>query len=113
MSSGSSGENIGERVQAITDGKGAYAGVDAVGGELTGELLKGIRPKGTLAIYGILSGFKFEGNIRDVLFHIKVKPCALIASFRPAHACGYVTCRPACLGHLNGCITMKLCQVSH
>ena len=30
----------------------AWAGLDAVAGELTGQLLAAVRPKGTLIVYG-------------------------------------------------------------
>lgn len=71
-STGDSGEDIAERVGQITGGKGAYAAVDAVGGDLTGKLLAGVRPRGTLLIYGVLSGRTFTAGIPDVLFQLKV-----------------------------------------
>lgn len=70
-STGDSGEDIAERVGQITGGKGAYAAVDAVGGDLTGKLLAGVRPRGTLLIYGVLSGRTFTAGIPDVLFQLK------------------------------------------
>lgn len=66
------GDSIQEQVQTITDGRGAYAGVDAVGGELAGKLLAAVRPQGTLLVYGAMAGWTFTASIPDVLFHLKV-----------------------------------------
>ena len=73
VSTGNSGESIAERVKEITNGKGAYAAVDAVGGELTGKLLEGVRSQGKLLVYGGLSGLSFSAGIPDVLVQLKVR----------------------------------------
>ena len=45
-------EQVGPAVAKVTGGKGAYAGIDPVGGELTGQLLASLREYGTLCVYG-------------------------------------------------------------
>ena len=69
-------ENIAQRVQDITGGKGAYGAVDCVGGELTGKLLAAVRPRGTLLVYGAMGGLQLQGGIPDVLFQGKVRAAA-------------------------------------
>ena len=46
-------EQVGPAVAKATGGKGAYAGLDPVGGELTGQLLASLREYGTLCVYGM------------------------------------------------------------
>ena len=45
-------QDIAEEVAKITDGKGAYGAMDAIGGTTTNELLKSIRRWGTVIVYG-------------------------------------------------------------
>ena len=45
-------EHLGSVVSSATGGKGAFAAVDCVGGELTGEMLTSVRDRGTLIAYG-------------------------------------------------------------
>ena len=73
VSTGESGEDIEKRVKEITDGSGAYATIDAVGGALTAKLLAATRRQGTLLVYGAMSGLEFDGGIPDVLFQLKVR----------------------------------------
>ena len=65
-------DSIANRVGEVTDGKGAYAAVDSVGGDMLGKLLSAVRPRGTLLLYGAMSGVTFNGQIPDLLFHLKV-----------------------------------------
>lgn len=75
------GENIAERVHDITGGKGAYAAIDAVGGELTQKLVEAVRPRGQTLIYGAMSGLTFTAGIPDVLFHLKVCRMTVMNAF--------------------------------
>ena len=45
-------EQLGSVVSSATQGKGAFAAVDCVGGELTGKMLTSVREGGTLIAYG-------------------------------------------------------------
>lgn len=49
-------ENLAERVNAITSGKGATLILDAVGGPLMDDLAAAAAPGGTIIEYGFLSG---------------------------------------------------------
>lgn len=51
----SSDEDIVKRVMAITDGKGVPYAIDAVGGDVTGKVVRSLRAGGTALIYGVLS----------------------------------------------------------
>ena len=59
--------DLGAAIREATGGEGAYAGVDAVGGSLTGHLQAGLRDNGVLLVYGALSGITFEGRVLEVL----------------------------------------------
>jgi NADPH:quinone reductase-like Zn-dependent oxidoreductase len=45
-------DEVEAEVAKITGGKGAYGGIDAVGGTLSSTLLNSIREGGTLLVYG-------------------------------------------------------------
>ncbi|KAK9790126.1 hypothetical protein WJX73_010431 [Symbiochloris irregularis] len=68
----SDGEDIAARVKEITKDQGAYGAIDAVAGVMTQRLLAAVRPKGTLLVYGLMSGLTFSGSILDVLIELKV-----------------------------------------
>jgi len=51
----SSDEDIVERVMAITEGKGVPFAIDAVGGDVTGKVVRSLSTAGTALIYGVLS----------------------------------------------------------
>ena len=53
-------EDIKERVQQITGGKGAWAAIDAVAGETTAKVIAATRTGGTVLVYGVLSGHSFQ-----------------------------------------------------
>lgn len=61
-------EDIAARVMEITGGKGAYAAIDSVGGEIFGALASAVRPGGTVIIYGAMSGLQATFSIPDPLF---------------------------------------------
>lgn len=61
-------DDIAAKVKEITNNNGAYAGLDAVGGDLTIKITNSIRNAGTLIIYGAMSGLTFTGSIIDALF---------------------------------------------
>lgn len=50
------GEGLAERVKEITGGRGAYAAIEAVGGELFAAAASAVRNGGTALIYGAMSG---------------------------------------------------------
>ena len=50
----------------------AAAGLDAVAGQLTGQLLEAVRPGGTLLVYGLLGSTSVQANVADLLFRRKV-----------------------------------------
>lgn len=60
-------EDIGERVKEITGGKGAYAGVECVGGELFEQVTSGLRAGGTCIVYGAMSGLQVRTHRTFVL----------------------------------------------
>eukprot|EP00877_Chromochloris_zofingiensis_P013456 jgi/Chrzof1/8364/Cz03g07200.t1 len=61
-------ENLVERVHRITGGAGAWAAVDAVGGDLTLQLSLAVRDNGKIVVYGALAGGEFKGHIISVIF---------------------------------------------
>ena len=52
----SSSEDVVQKVLEATDGRGAFAAFDAVGGEASKQLLSAVCEEGTLVVYGVLSG---------------------------------------------------------
>jgi trans-2-enoyl-CoA reductase len=56
------------QVMAITDGAGAYGAVDAVAGDMTGQLQDAVRVGGRVLIYGALAGVQFTGSVMACLF---------------------------------------------
>ncbi|KAK9864297.1 hypothetical protein WJX84_011779 [Apatococcus fuscideae] len=67
----SSTENVAERAKEITGGKGAYAGTDAVAGEMLSQIICSVRRKGTILNYGAMSGITFTASVADILFGLK------------------------------------------
>ena len=53
-------EHLGTVVCSVTQGKGAFAAVDCVGGELTGEMLSSVKEGGTLLVYGEPSFYSYK-----------------------------------------------------
>jgi NADPH:quinone reductase-like Zn-dependent oxidoreductase len=45
-----------KRVHQITSGRGAWAAMDAVGGKTLEQVALSVRPRGTVLVYGSLSG---------------------------------------------------------
>lgn len=56
------------RIKQVTDGRGASGALDAVGGEMGGQALRGLRPGGTMLIYGMLSGEPLPLHNGEMLF---------------------------------------------
>lgn len=52
-------------------GKGAYAAIDAVGGEMTKQLAYALRDGGTVYVYGALSGDPIQMDTLDTLYKYK------------------------------------------
>lgn len=83
VSDGESGEDIVQRVQDITSARGAYGTIDPIGGQTTAKLLTATRARGTVLIYGALSGLSFTGGIPDILFQLKTVTGFHIAEWQP------------------------------
>jgi trans-2-enoyl-CoA reductase len=60
--------DIPARVREITGGNMAYAGIDAVAGDLMPQLTGSIRNDGTLFLYGAMSDTTFKGSVNDCIF---------------------------------------------
>jgi NADPH:quinone reductase-like Zn-dependent oxidoreductase len=55
----SADEDVAARVKDITGGKGAYAALEPVGGEITKAIIQSVRNDGHVLIYGAMSGIEF------------------------------------------------------
>ncbi|KAA6428756.1 hypothetical protein WJX79_005785 [Trebouxia sp. C0005] len=64
-------ENLIERVKEITGGNGAYAAIDAVGGETTKQVAMALQDGGTVYVYGALSGDPIQVDTLDTLYKYK------------------------------------------
>ncbi|PSC74291.1 NAD(P)-binding [Micractinium conductrix] len=64
----SSEEDVVERVKQITGGKGAFAALECVGGEITGKLIEALQDGGVCLIYGAMAAFDFTAGIPPILF---------------------------------------------
>lgn len=77
-------------MQDITSARGAYGTIDPIGGQTTAKLLTATRARGTVLIYGALSGLSFTGGIPDILFQLKTVTGFHIAEWQvrviPLHA---------------------------
>ena len=93
-----------KRVEQITDGKGAYAAIDAVGGIITHQLLAATRPFGRLLVYGVLSGYTISASINNLLFFDKVrmlrKPAGLSTCLSDLCQLAQIEKREVCLSDL-------------
>lgn len=54
-----------------TGGKGAYAAIDAVSGEVTQKVAMALRDGGTVYVYGALSGDPIQVDTLDTLYKYK------------------------------------------
>jgi NADPH:quinone reductase-like Zn-dependent oxidoreductase len=57
-----------DRVRALTDGRGAPAALEAVGGAMGALALRCLRPGGVMLVYGLLSGEPLPLNNGEMLF---------------------------------------------
>lgn len=64
-------EDLVERVKEITGGKGAFAAIDAVGGQMTKQLSLALRDGGTVYVYGALSNEPVQVDNLDTLYKFK------------------------------------------
>jgi len=64
----SADEDVTARVMEITGGKGAYAALESVAGELTGKVASALRPGGTVLLSGGASGPTLSAGIGDFIF---------------------------------------------
>lgn len=63
------GEDLDERVRALTGGARPRIAVDAVGGAATGRLAETLAPGGRVVTYGLLSGEPVQVDTRIVVFN--------------------------------------------
>lgn len=61
-------EDVAKRTMEITNGAGAYGCIECVGGDLFASAAAGVRPNGTILLYGAMSGLTITVGIPDVLF---------------------------------------------
>ncbi|KAL4427108.1 hypothetical protein ABPG77_001112, partial [Micractinium sp. CCAP 211/92] len=61
-------EDLVGRVKDITGGKGAYAALECVGGDVTQKILQCTRDGGTVFVYGAMASFELKACIPDLLF---------------------------------------------
>ena len=54
-----------------TGGNGAYAAIDAVGGETTKQVAMALQDGGTVYVYGALSGDPIQVDTLDTLYKYK------------------------------------------
>lgn len=71
-------QNIAEAMWELTDGRGAHAAIDSVGGAAGNELAYGVRPGGMFLSIGLLSGRQVsweeivkQAGVRANLFHLR------------------------------------------
>lgn len=57
-----------ERIKQVTDGRGAAGALEAVGGEMGAQALRGLRAGGTMLVYGMLSGRPLPLHNGEMLF---------------------------------------------
>ncbi|PSC73519.1 trans-2-enoyl-mitochondrial [Micractinium conductrix] len=63
-----SGERLVDRVKELTGGRGAYAAVECIGGDMFAQVASAVRASGTAIIYGAMSGLSASFSIPDPLF---------------------------------------------
>ncbi|EFJ08916.1 hypothetical protein SELMODRAFT_428449 [Selaginella moellendorffii] len=66
-------EDVVARVKEITSNKLVYGALDCVGGGMTKIVTGCVRRKGTVFLYGVLSGTEATINIYDLLRQVKIK----------------------------------------
>lgn len=68
-------ESLVDRVMELTDGKGATAGIDSIGGQDGNELIECIRVNGTVLSIGLFSGIQIDwAKVYHKQSNITVKP---------------------------------------
>lgn len=60
-------EDVPAKVKEITGGKGAYAALDSVAGEMTNTCGQAVRDFGTVMVYGAMSGIE----VSPLYFRVK------------------------------------------
>ncbi|KXN64914.1 NAD(P)-binding protein, partial [Conidiobolus coronatus NRRL 28638] len=77
------GTDIVEEIKRITNGKGAYGVIDAVGGNLALKLSQLVRDDGTIILYGFLGGEQVNVSSTDLLMrHINFTGFLVTKYFR-------------------------------
>jgi NADPH:quinone reductase-like Zn-dependent oxidoreductase len=61
-------DDVAEAVRRLTEGRGATAGIEAVGGATGALALNCLRPGGTMLVYGLLCGEPIPVNSGEMLF---------------------------------------------
>ena len=64
-------QTLDRQCPASAEGRGAYAAIDAVGGEMTKHLSLALRDGGTVYVYGALSGDPIQVDTLDTLYKYK------------------------------------------
>ncbi len=86
-------------------GKGAWAAVDPIGGDIAGKITACLRDDGELIVFGAMSVVTSNVGIRDIMFrgvkvagchHSKFDFCPTVVCVRPAHWAAFTT---ACSTH--------------
>lgn len=62
------GEGLVDKVREITGGRGAYAAIECIGGEIFAQVCGAVRDNGSVLIYGAMSGLTATYAIPDPLF---------------------------------------------
>jgi NADPH:quinone reductase-like Zn-dependent oxidoreductase len=61
-------EDFVERVMSITGGRGVDAVVDTVSGKVAADALRTLKPRGTMLVFGLLSGLNSNLDFGQILF---------------------------------------------
>lgn len=65
-------EDVVARVKEITAGRGAWAALDAVAGDMTQTLASSLQEGGLVFVYGVLGGFSSTVNVVDLFRSVSV-----------------------------------------
>lgn len=66
-------EDVVKRVKQITNGAGAHAAIDAVGGILTKDVAASVRDGGKVFVYGTLGGWDVTVSKLDLIRNVEIK----------------------------------------
>ncbi|WP_321893268.1 quinone oxidoreductase family protein [Paraburkholderia tropica] len=66
-----SAQDLPSTIMALTDGQGVDLAFDAVGGDLLGELLRSLKPRGAVVSIGFAGGVRASFDVVDLVVHEK------------------------------------------